>query len=197
MTVAERAGATHGGDAARVLGGRLARAPGGERLPWEGAFEHGALENIGAHRWELSTLAAGWVLMVAAMMLPTTQPLVALFARFTAGRPDGGRLLAIVLAVYMLVWVVIGAVMHVADFGIHHAGRPLQVARHSLVDDLGGDAGTRRRLPAQRLEGALRETLPYAAEFHPPPLARTLGSNRDDAAGISTMPCPASGVAGR
>ena len=87
--------------------------------PWEGAFEHGALENIGAHRWELGTLAAGWVLMVAAMMLPTTQPLVGLFARFTAARPDRGRLLAIVLAVYVLVWVVIGAVMHVADFGVH------------------------------------------------------------------------------
>lgn len=87
--------------------------------PWQGAFEHGALENIGAHRWELSTLAAGWVLMVAAMMLPTTQPLVALFARLTAARPDRGRLLSIVLGVYMLVWVVIGAGMHVADFGIH------------------------------------------------------------------------------
>jgi predicted metal-binding membrane protein len=88
-------------------------------LPWEAAFEHGALENIGAHRWELSTLAAGWVLMVTAMMLPTTQPLVALFARLTAARPDRARLLAIVLAVYMLVWVVIGVVMHLADFGIH------------------------------------------------------------------------------
>ena len=88
--------------------------------PWEGAFEHGALENIGKHRWELSTLTASWVLMVTAMMLPTTAPFVALFARFTAGRPDRGRLRAIVLAVYMLVWVVIGAVMHVADFGVHH-----------------------------------------------------------------------------
>ena len=156
--------------------------------PWEGAFEHGALENIGAHRWELSTLAAGWVLMVAAMMLPTTQPLVALFARFTAGRPDGGRLLAIVLAVYMLVWVVIGAVMHVADFGIHHLVDHSRWLDAHSVDDLGGDAGARRRLPAQRLEGALRDTLPHAAEFHPPPLARTLGGYRDDAAG--TRPCP-------
>ena len=56
--------------------------------PWRGAFEHGALEHIGAHRWELSTLAAGWVLMVAAMMLPTTRPLVALFARLTVARPQ-------------------------------------------------------------------------------------------------------------
>jgi predicted metal-binding membrane protein len=88
--------------------------------PWQGAFEHGALENIGSHRWELSTLAAGWVLMVAAMMLPTIEPLVALFARLTAARPDRRRLMTIVLAVYMLVWVAIGAVMHVADFGVHH-----------------------------------------------------------------------------
>ena len=42
--------------------------------------------------------AAAWVLMIAAMMLPTTFPLLAMFRRITGGRPDAGRLAALVVA---------------------------------------------------------------------------------------------------
>jgi predicted metal-binding membrane protein len=94
--------------------------------PWSDAFRHGALEDLGSHRWEVATLAAGWVLMVAAMMLPTSLPLFRLFARLTSARPDRGRLMAILVGVYVLVWTAIGAAMHVADFGVHR-----------LVDDWG------------------------------------------------------------
>ena len=38
--------------------------------------------------------ALAWVLMIAAMMLPTTWPLLAMFRRITAARPDAGRLVA-------------------------------------------------------------------------------------------------------
>jgi predicted metal-binding membrane protein len=86
---------------------------------WSGAFEHGALEDLGAHRWHVATLAAGWVLMVAAMMLPTSLPLFALFARLTAARPDRRSLMVILVGVYLLAWIVVGVAMHVADFGVH------------------------------------------------------------------------------
>jgi predicted metal-binding membrane protein len=85
--------------------------------PWSGAFEHGALEE--PHRWHVATLAAGWILMVAAMMLPTSLPLFALFARLTAARTDRRRLMVLLVGVYVLVWTVAGMAMHVADLGVH------------------------------------------------------------------------------
>jgi predicted metal-binding membrane protein len=87
--------------------------------PWSAAFEHRALEDLGAHRWEVATLAAGWVLMVAAMMVPTSLPLFALFERLTATRPDRRQLMVILVGVYLLVWSAIGVAMHLADFGVH------------------------------------------------------------------------------
>ena len=83
------------------------------------AFEHSALEDLGEHRWQLATLAAGWVLMLAAMMLPTSLPLFALFARLTAARTDRRLLMAMLLSVYMIVWVAVGGAMYVADLGVH------------------------------------------------------------------------------
>jgi predicted metal-binding membrane protein len=87
--------------------------------PWSGALEHTALENLGEHPWAIASLTAGWVLMIAAMMLPTSVPMLALFARLTAARPDQRELMAILVGVYMLVWTGTGVAMHVADFGLH------------------------------------------------------------------------------
>ncbi|WP_077036309.1 DUF2182 domain-containing protein [Pelomonas sp. KK5] len=61
----------------------------------------------------LSALA--WLLMSAAMMLPTTLPLVDAMARLTAGRADRGRLLALLLGGYLLAWGLFGFVVH----GLH------------------------------------------------------------------------------
>jgi predicted metal-binding membrane protein len=61
----------------------------------------------------------GWLLMSAAMMLPTTLPLLEIFRRITAARADRGLLLALVIAGYLAVWGVFGVVAHVADFGLH------------------------------------------------------------------------------
>jgi predicted metal-binding membrane protein len=59
--------------------------------------------------------ALAWVLMIAAMMLPTTYPLVALFRRIVAGRPDARGLLARVLAGFFVAWFVFGVLAHAAD----------------------------------------------------------------------------------
>ncbi|WP_443103374.1 DUF2182 domain-containing protein [Bordetella sp. H567] len=53
--------------------------------------------------------AAAWVLMIAAMMLPTILPLLALFDRLTAGRRDHGRLLILLGVGYMAAWAAFGA----------------------------------------------------------------------------------------
>jgi predicted metal-binding membrane protein len=66
--------------------------------------------------------ATGWVLMIAAMMLPTTFPILELFRRMTAQRPDGRRLLALVVTGYLAAWLGFGLAAHAADWGVHAAG---------------------------------------------------------------------------
>ncbi len=44
---------------------------------------------------------AGWVLMTVAMMLPTTLPLLAIFARMTSSKSDRGLLLALLILGYL------------------------------------------------------------------------------------------------
>ena len=65
----------------------------------------------------------GWLLMTAAMMLPTTLPLFDAFDRLATGRTDHGRLLVMLGLGYLAVW---GA------FGI--AAHALHVALLALVD---------------------------------------------------------------
>ena len=56
-----------------------------------------------AGQWVLPALvyAGGWLLMSAAMMLPTALPLLDIFDRLTAGREDHGRLMTLVIAGYL------------------------------------------------------------------------------------------------
>jgi predicted metal-binding membrane protein len=55
---------------------------------------------------------AAWILMTAAMMLPTTLPLFDAFDRLTARRADHGRLLALLGLGYMMVWGAFGMLAH-------------------------------------------------------------------------------------
>ncbi len=65
--------------------------------------------------------ALAWLLMIAAMMLPTTLPLLGLFGRMTAARPDAGRLLACVVAGYTVAWLGFGLLAHGLDSTLHLA----------------------------------------------------------------------------
>ena len=64
---------------------------------------------------------AGWTLMSVAMMLPTSLPLVTLFRTLVQRRPDRTRLVALLIAGYLGVWTLFGAVVHLGDWGLHHA----------------------------------------------------------------------------
>lgn len=61
---------------------------------------------------------AGWILMTAAMMLPTTLPLFNAFDRLTAQRADHGRLLVLLVLGYMTVWGAFGLVAHLLHAGV-------------------------------------------------------------------------------
>jgi len=65
--------------------------------------------------------AAAWLLMTAAMMLPTTLPLFDAFERLVAGRTERTRLLAALGLGYVAVWGAFGVAAH----GAHAALRVL------------------------------------------------------------------------
>ena len=66
--------------------------------------------------------AAAWILMTAAMMLPTTLPILEIFRHITAERADATRLIALVVLGYLTAWFGFGVVAHVADVSLHAAG---------------------------------------------------------------------------
>ena len=68
---------------------------------------------------------AGWVLMTAAMMLPTTLPLLAVFDRLTAARPDRVALGWLLILGYIGAWSAFGLAAHLADQGLHRLVDPV------------------------------------------------------------------------
>ena len=65
--------------------------------------------------------AAGWVLMSAAMMLPTSVPLFRLFDRLVALRPDRNALITLLITGYLLAWTGFGVAAHLLDTVLHAA----------------------------------------------------------------------------
>jgi predicted metal-binding membrane protein len=98
-----------------------------ERSPYGRYLAHGELGHIdvseGAGRvfLQAGVYVAGWVLMTAAMMLPTTLPLVEIFRRLTSRRDDRTRLVALLVVGYLAVWLAFGIAAHLFDFGLHEA----------------------------------------------------------------------------
>jgi predicted metal-binding membrane protein len=71
----------------------------------------------------LALYAGGWLLMTAAMMLPTMLPLVDRFERVVQQRPERPRLLALLIGGYLAVWAGFGVAAHVADAALHEFAR--------------------------------------------------------------------------
>lgn len=69
----------------------------------------------------LGVFALGWVAMLSAMMVPTTAPLVGLFADLTATRRDRAWLLANLLLGYGAVWLTAGIAAYAGDLVLHAA----------------------------------------------------------------------------
>ena len=67
----------------------------------------------------LAVFAGFWLVMVSAMMLPTTVPMVRMFHTVSAGqaRPSSAR--AAFLAAYFAIWLAFAAVALLADLAVH------------------------------------------------------------------------------
>ncbi|WP_244813923.1 DUF2182 domain-containing protein [Caballeronia sp. Lep1P3] len=66
-----------------------------------------------------SLYSAAWLVMIAAMMLPTAFPLFDAFARMTVARDDRRTLIALLIAGYATVWALFGLVAHGFDSALH------------------------------------------------------------------------------
>ena len=62
-----------------------------------------------------------WQVMVAAMMLPSSLPLVRLFAAASARAPHSSGAMVAFLSAYALVWTAFGALAVAFDLGLHAA----------------------------------------------------------------------------
>jgi predicted metal-binding membrane protein len=76
----------------------------------------------------------GWVLMIAATMLPTVFPLLNHFERMAAGRRDRAALVAFLIAGYLLSWTGFGLGAHALDTALHAAGtRSVWLVTHAWL----------------------------------------------------------------
>jgi len=110
-----------------ILGGALAALAVAAWLAvwlWEGspygAYLHHA-GNAGPFALEAALFSLGWVLMIVAMMLPSSIPLVMTFGALVRRRRRPGRLVLLLLAGYLLVWGAFGLGAWLADRVVHAA----------------------------------------------------------------------------
>jgi len=76
---------------------------------------------VGPLPLEATLFAAGWVLMIVAMMLPSSVPLVVTFGMLVRRRRRPGLLVVLLLLGYLTVWGAFGLAAWVLDRGIHAA----------------------------------------------------------------------------
>jgi predicted metal-binding membrane protein len=83
-------------------------------LTWLSLWTWGASPHAHAHGGAGGVYISllGWTVMVVAMMLPTTFPLVALFHCFVRARINRARLTAVLVAGYLWTWTLFGLVVY-------------------------------------------------------------------------------------
>ena len=87
---------------------------------WSRYLHHDGLAQLDlASGTALLVFLGGWALMLTATMVPTTVPLLTLFASVVASRPDRRALMGRVVAGYVVVWTCAGLVAYAGDLGVH------------------------------------------------------------------------------
>ena len=77
---------------------------------------------------------AGWLLMLAAMMLPTTLPLLTRFHIVVSARNNAAKLVALLIVGYLTAWIGFGIAAHLLDLVLHVALRQVEWLRlHSWL----------------------------------------------------------------
>lgn len=101
-----------------------------DRSPYGRFLSHHALESVRGQVALAPLFVAGWVVMVVAMMLPTSLPLIMLFQTMTRERRGQAGLLALLIGGYLATWTLFGGVVYGADWVLHE----LVARSHWLAD---------------------------------------------------------------
>jgi predicted metal-binding membrane protein len=101
--------------------------------PWARYLHHDGV--AAAQPLDAALFTVGWVVMIVAMMLPSSVPLVLIFAAVVGRRPAPGVLVGLLLAGYLAIWTGFGAAAWILDRGIHAAvdGWPWLAAHPQLI----------------------------------------------------------------
>jgi len=84
------------------------------------ALHHDSLIHHGPPLWEgLLLFLVAWQAMIAAMMLPSSLPLIRLFDAVSERQERPGRMRAAFLGGYVFVWTAFGAQAFLGDVGVH------------------------------------------------------------------------------
>jgi predicted metal-binding membrane protein len=85
------------------------------------SLHHDALIEGGPPLWvALLLFLLAWQAMIAAMMLPSTLPLMRLFDAASAKQEHASRVRAAFLGGYIVIWTGFGALAFLGDAGVHH-----------------------------------------------------------------------------
>jgi len=90
-----------------------------ERSPYAIFLDHSMLRELCLSAGPIGVAniyVLGWVLMTAAMMLPTTFPLIEMFRRLTLWRRDQAMLMSLLVSGYLAVWLGFAIVAHAATW---------------------------------------------------------------------------------
>lgn len=101
--------------------------------PYAHYLDHHALASVGSasQLWVVGVFAGGWTLMIIAMMLPTSLPLISVFRSVTSARADRGMLVGLLIVGYLLIWLLFGVAIHAVYMGVHEiAGAAALLTNH-------------------------------------------------------------------
>jgi predicted metal-binding membrane protein len=87
--------------------------------PYARYLSHHALVEVRGSGLLMGVYTLSWLFMIVAMMLPTTLPLVNLFARLIRQHKARNQLLALLLLGYLSIWTLFGFAAYVGDLVLH------------------------------------------------------------------------------
>jgi predicted metal-binding membrane protein len=106
-------------------------------LLWEGSTYRAYLGHAGADGslpLEAALFSLGWLLMIVAMMLPSSIPLVMTFRALVARRENPAMLVGLLLLGYLVMWSAFGLGAWLLDRGVHAGVEAIPVlAEHPQV----------------------------------------------------------------
>jgi predicted metal-binding membrane protein len=82
-------------------------------------LHHDAIATAGAGGADAVLFVAGWTVMIVAMMLPTSVPLIATFGVLVGRRRRPALLVALVVVAYLVVWTAFGVAVYLGDRVVH------------------------------------------------------------------------------